>query len=152
MAEGEGKRRRGRVCALDVGDVRVGVAVSDELRLYAHGRGVLPRKPTPELFAALAKLVAEEDVRRLVVGLPLDMKGGEGEGARKMRKLAQALCDHLGCEVELWDERLTTVEARRRLAERDVHGREAKARIDEESAVTLLQAWLDGPGRPRGAR
>jgi putative Holliday junction resolvase len=76
------------------------------------------------------------------------MKGGEGDSARKARDLAQEISDATGLPVELWDERLTTVEARRNLAASEVHGAKAKARIDEASAVTILQAWLDRRGGP----
>lgn len=143
------KRRRGRVCALDLGGARVGVAVSDELGLMAHPRGVLAAKPTEALLAALAELVRTEGVERVVVGQPLDMRGGEGDAAKRARALAQRIADRCGVEVELFDERLTTVEARRALAASEVHGRRARERIDEAAATTILQAWLDarGPGR-----
>jgi len=123
--------------------VRVGVAIDDDLGLMAHPRGVLDGRDRPGLLAALADLAREEAIARFVVGLPLDMKGGEGDAARKARAMAQAIADATGLDVELWDERLTTVQARRALAASEKHGRKAKARIDEASAVTILQAWLD---------
>jgi putative holliday junction resolvase len=143
------KRRRPkeRACALDLGGVRVGIAIADELGLYAHPRGVFPAKPRPELIARLRAFTAEEGVTHIVCGLPLDMKGGEGDSARKARDLAQEIANSCGIPVELWDERLTTVQARRALADSDVHGQKAKARIDEASAVTILQAWLNQNGR-----
>ena len=128
----------------------MGVAVDDELGLYAHPRGVLDARDKRALLAALAALVRDDGVARFVVGLPLDMKGGEGDAARKARALAQEIADATGVEVELWDERLTTVQARRSLAASEVNGRRARERIDEASAVTILQAWLDG--RPRRRR
>jgi putative holliday junction resolvase len=131
------------VCALDLGGARVGVAVADELGLYAHPRGVLAAKPRPKLLEALARLVAEERIELIVVGLPLDMKGIEGDAARGARLLAQDIADATGCDIELWDERLSTVQARRALAASEVHGKKARARIDEASAVEILQSWLD---------
>lgn len=142
--------KRGRTCALDLGGVRVGVAIDDELGAFAHPRGTLDGRKRPELLRALVALVQAEGITRFVVGLPLDMRGGEGDAAKKARSLAQAIADATGCDVELWDERLTTVEARRALAASEVHGARAKERIDEASAVTILQAWLDQ--RPRGRR
>lgn len=142
-----GKKRR--ACALDLGGARVGVALADELGLYAHPRGVLPAKPRKEFLQKLAAFVADEAVTHVVCGLPLDMKGGEGESARKARDLAQEIADTCGVPVELWDERLTTVEARRALAASEVHGQKARDRIDEASAVTILQAWLDRRGGQR---
>jgi putative Holliday junction resolvase len=136
-------RKAKRVCALDLGAVRVGVAVSDELGLMAHPRGALAARPRPALLGALKTLVKEDGISRIVIGLPLDMRGTEGEAARRARLVAQDIADATGCDVELWDERLTTVEAQRSLAASGVHGKKARARIDEASAVTILQAWLD---------
>lgn len=143
------KRHRGRVCALDLGGARVGVALSDELGLFAHPRGVLAAKPKGAFLEALAALVLAESVERVVVGQPLDMRGGEGDAARRARALAQEIADRCDVEVELFDERLTTVEARRALAASEVHGRRARERIDEAAATTILQAWLDARKRAR---
>jgi len=83
------------------------------------------------------------------VGLPLDMKGGEGDAARKARVIAQEIADATGRDVELLDERLTTVQARRALEASEVHGRKQKALIDEASATAILQAWLDARRKMR---
>jgi putative Holliday junction resolvase len=132
--------------------VRIGVAVTDELGLMAHPRGVLAAKPRPAFLAALRELVAAEGIGRIVVGLPLDMRGTEGEAARRVRDVAQAIADTTGCGVELFDERLTTVEAQRALTASGVSGKKARARIDEASAVAILQAWLDRRAARRGGR
>lgn len=146
-----GKARRA-VCALDLGAARVGVAVTDELGVMAHPRGALAARPRPALLAALKALVEEEDVGRIVIGLPLDMRGTEGEAARRARQTAQAVADATGCEVELFDERLTTVQAQRALTDSGVKGKRARARIDEAAAVAILQAWLDARAERRAAR
>ena len=109
----------------------------------AHPRGVLDGRDKKLLLASLVDLVRTEKIERFVVGLPLDMKGGEGDAARRARELAQKIADATGRDVELWDERLTTVQARRALTASEVHGKKAKARIDEASACMILQAWLD---------
>ena len=140
---------RGRTLALDLGGVRVGVAIDDDLGLLAHPRGVLDGRDKTRLLAELRRLVEVEGVRHIVIGLPLDMKGGEGESARKARAFAQRIADATGCAIELWDERLSTVQARRSLTDSDVRGAKAKARIDEASACVLLQAWLEGRGSRR---
>jgi putative Holliday junction resolvase len=145
-----GSRAGGRTCALDLGGARVGVAIDDELGSMAHPRGVLDGRDRPGLLRALAKLAEDEGIARFVVGLPLDMKGGEGEAARKARALAQDIADATGRDVELVDERLTTVQARRSLEASEVFGKKQKARIDEASATAILQAWLDA--RPRRRR
>jgi putative Holliday junction resolvase len=134
---------------LDLGGVRVGVAIDDELRSMAHPRGVLDGRDRAKLLVQLAKLADEENITRFVVGLPLDMKGGEGDAARKARGIAQEIADATGRDVELLDERLTTVQARRALEASEVRGRKQKARIDEASATAILQAWLDSQGRKR---
>lgn len=94
---------------------------------------------------SLKDMVAAEDVERFIVGLPLDMKGGEGDAARKAREIAQQIADATGCDVELWDERLSTVQAARELRASEVTGKKAKGRIDEAAACMILQAWLDQP-------
>jgi putative Holliday junction resolvase len=126
--------------------------VTDELGLMAHPRGALAAKPQPALLAALRELVAEEGIGRIIVGLPLDMRGTEGEAARRARQLAQVIADATGCGVELFDERLTTVQAQRALTDSGVKGQKARARIDEASAVTILQAWLDARAERKAAR
>lgn len=135
--------RKRRVCALDPGAVRIGVALSDDLGFMAHPRGVLAAKPRPRFLEALVELVREEDVGRILVGLPLDMRGTEGEAARRVRDLAQAIADATNVDVELVDERLTTVEAQRALTASELKGEKARARIDEAAAVAILQHWLD---------
>jgi putative Holliday junction resolvase len=129
--------------ALDPGKVRVGVAVDDELGLLAHPRGALDGRDRKALLAALGALADEEQVVRFVVGLPLHMSGDEGASARDARVLAQQLADATGREVELWDERLTTVQAQRSLRASEVRGRKARDRIDEAAACAILQSWLD---------
>ena len=126
--------------------MRVGVAIDDELGSMAHPRGVLDGRDRRKLVAAIAELAREEGIARFVVGLPLDMKGGEGEAARKARAIAQEIADATGCEVELVDERLSTVQAKRALDASEVPGRKQRAKIDEAAATTILQAWLDAHG------
>jgi putative Holliday junction resolvase len=128
---------------LDLGGARVGVAIDDELGSMAHPRGVLDARDRRKLLADLARLAEDEGIARFVVGLPLDMKGGEGDAARKARGLAQEIADATGRDVELLDERLTTVQARRSLEASEVRGRKQKGRIDEAAATAILQAWLD---------
>jgi putative Holliday junction resolvase len=142
----------GRTCALDLGRARVGVAIDDELGSMAHPRGVLDGHDRKKLLADLARLADAEGVTRFVIGLPLDMKGGEGDAARKARALAQDIADATGREVELLDERLSTVQARRALEASEVRGRKQKARIDEAAATALLQSWLDARALGRRRR
>jgi putative Holliday junction resolvase len=135
--------RSARTCALDLGSVRVGVAVDDELGLMAHPRGTLDARDEKELLRALRALSDQEGIGRFVVGLPLDMRGGEGAAAQKARATAQRIADATGKLVEMWDERLTTVQAQRSLEDSGVRGRKARRRIDEAAACAILQSWLD---------
>jgi putative Holliday junction resolvase len=144
-------RRPARVCGLDPGRVRIGVAVDDELGLLAHPRGTLDPRDPKALAEALRELALREDIRRFVVGLPLHLRGGEGASARDARHLAQLVADTTGCTVELWDERLSTVQAQRSLAASEVRGKKARAHIDEAAACAILQSWLDArQGRRKG--
>jgi len=138
-----GVRRSGRVCALDPGRARIGVAVDDELGLLAHPRGTLDPRDLKALAVSLRELTEREGIRRFVVGLPLHLRGGEGASAREARALAQLVADSTGCLVELWDERLSTVQAQRSLEASDVRGKKARAHIDEAAACAILQSWLD---------
>src|SRR5262247_573591 len=100
-----------RIAALDVGDARVGVAISDELGLTTRGLGVVRRRGGVRDLEAIARLVVPLAPARIVVGLPLNMDGSEGPQAAKVRRFAERLGTHTGLPVDLWDERLTTVEA-----------------------------------------
>jgi putative Holliday junction resolvase len=141
--------RKGRTCALDLGRVRVGVAIDDELGAMAHPRGTLDGTNRKALLASLKALADDENVVRFVVGLPLDMSGSEGLAARGAREMAQHVANATGREVELWDERLTTVQAQRALAASEVRGKKARQRIDEAAACAILQAWLDARAERR---
>lgn len=132
-----------RVAAVDLGKVRVGVAVSDELGMMAHPRGALPGENRKRLLKQLADLADAEHIGRFLVGMPLNRAGEEGREAARARAFGQALADATGREVELVDERLSTVEATRRLREGGVSAKQARPRVDAASAAVLLQAWLD---------
>jgi putative Holliday junction resolvase len=131
-----------RVLALDYGKARVGVAVSDELGLYAHPRPFLEARNERALFHSIADLCGAEGIGEIVVGLPLDMRGGEGDAARGARTFAARLATHTALPVHLFDERLSTVQAARALAAQDVRGRKAKSRVDSAAACILLEAWM----------
>jgi putative Holliday junction resolvase len=132
-----------RVAAIDLGKARVGVAVSDELGLLAHPRPPLDGKSKKALIAALASLAREEEIARFVLGLPLEMSGAEGSAAKKVLAFAEDLANATGIEVELVDERLTTVEAFRQLRAQGISGRAGKRLVDGVAAAVILQSWLD---------
>jgi len=123
------------------------VAVADELGAMAHTRPFLDGRSRKAVLRALVDLAREDRLDRFLVGLPLEMTGEEGPAARRAITFAHELCEAAGLEVELVDERLTTVEASRRLRDGGKSSRSQKALIDGASAAVLLQAWLDA--RPR---
>jgi putative Holliday junction resolvase len=132
-----------RVAAVDLGKVRVGLAVSDDLGVLAHPRAALPGGNRKQLLGELVLLARDEKIHRFLVGVPLDRQGGEGREALRARKFAQLLADATGREVELVDERLSTVQATRRLAEGGISAKRRRPLVDSASAAVLLQAWLD---------
>jgi putative holliday junction resolvase len=132
-----------RVAAIDLGKVRVGVAISDELGLLAHPRAPLSGKNQKDLVTLLGRMARAEGIDRFLVGLPLDQKGLEGPAAQRARRFAQWLSNATGKLVELVDERLTTVEASRRLRDRGVSAKQGRGKIDGEAAAVFLQMWLD---------
>ena len=137
------RRRRPRTVGLDLGRSRCGVAIDDELGSMAHARPNLEARDLGKLVKALVALADADDVGRFIVGLPLHMDGREGDGSARARKFAEKLADAADCDVVLWDERLSTVEAARALTASGHDARESKGMIDGASASVLLQAWLD---------
>jgi len=136
-------RLAGRVLALDVGRRRIGLAVSDELGLTAQGLETLERANCRADLEALARLAARWNVALLVVGHPVKLSGEEGRQAEWVRQFAERLAAYTRLPVELWDERLTTVEAERVLKQSGISiTKRARAR-DRLAAVLLLQSYLD---------
>jgi putative Holliday junction resolvase len=131
-----------RIAALDVGDARIGVAVSDELGITAQGVGVVRRVGGRRDLEAVAQMLAPYTPERLVVGLPLNMNGTEGPQAARVRAFAEQVAAHLGLPLEYWDERLTTVAAERILLEGDLSRRRRKELVDRVAATLILEGWL----------
>lgn len=149
---------RGRRVGVDVGSVRVGVAVSDPDGILATPVETVPRARgshgpgTPDL-RRVAEIVAEHEAVEVVVGLPQTLRAEHGTAA----ELAAEYAGHLRAAVapvpvRLADERLTTVSATRTLAEQGVRGRKQRAVIDQAAAVAILQVWLEGRSRALAAR
>jgi putative Holliday junction resolvase len=137
------------VAALDLGKARVGLAVSDELGMLAHARPALDGRDRQALLAGLGRLAESEGIRRFLVGRPLSLSGEDTAASRRAARFCQALADATGREVELVDERLTSVQAERLLAERMPSRRRRRAHVDSAAAAILLQHWLDAR-RPAG--
>jgi putative Holliday junction resolvase len=130
------------VIGLDLGDARIGVAISDDDRRMAVPLGTI-HTGAPADLKAVAALVEEHAATLVVVGLPLSMSGEPGPAALKAESFAGALRSILAVPVELQDERLSTVEAERGLRDAGVTGRERRKVVDRTAATVILQAWLD---------
>jgi putative Holliday junction resolvase len=140
---GRNPGRTGRILGLDVGDRRVGVAVSDELGLTAQPVLTLVRKNRRQDLGSLRRLVRKYGCTQVVVGNPLYMSGDVSPQALKAQALARDLEQETGVSVILWDERLSTSEAHRHL---DAAGRlpgNRRGVIDQVAAVLILQSFLD---------
>lgn len=132
-----------RILALDLGKRRIGLAISDELGITAQGLETLQRTNVREDLARLKKLASERNVTLIVMGNPLHMSGDEGRGTENAREFAARLEAATGIPVQMWDERLTTVQAQRVLRESGASiGKRAKA-VDRLAAVILLESFLD---------
>jgi putative Holliday junction resolvase len=132
----------GRILALDLGRRRIGLAMSDELRITAQGLDTLARTSLRDDLAALTKLASDRGVSLIVIGNPIRLNGVEGAQSVWVREFASKLEARTGIPVRLWDERFTTVEAERVLRESGI-GREKRGRaVDRLAAVILLESYL----------
>jgi putative Holliday junction resolvase len=132
----------GRILALDYGTKRIGVALSDELGWTAQPLETFERRTLDRDIAHIAALVGAHDVRRVVLGLPLQLDGREGPAVRAMREFVAKLEAGLSVPVVLWDERLTTKAAEDLLIAADVSRKKRKGAVDRVAAALLLQSYL----------
>jgi putative Holliday junction resolvase len=141
---------RGRVVGIDLGSRRIGIAVSDSARTMALPRTTLRRtKDAGADREALVRLILEEEATTVVVGLPLSLDGSRGRAAREAAAEAEAIGSLLeahAIEVELFDERLTTVTAHQVLAVGGAGERARRQVVDQAAAAVMLGAWLDAAG------
>lgn len=142
-----GAQPGGRVLGLDPGTKTIGVAVSDELHLAAHGLPSISARPAAKAVEAVKSLVTRYTVELIVVGLPINMDGTLGPSAEAAREFARRLEAVLPGGVRLVDERLTTVQAERTLIDADVSRARRKGLRDQLAAVLILQNHLDQQGR-----
>ena len=133
----------GRVMALDLGEKRIGVALSDPTRTIASAHSVLTRKSRLEDVARYTHLIAENSVTLLVVGLPITLGGREGERAAWVRDYAADLAERLPVPIAFWDESLSTVEAQAALRAQGRRGKKLRERVDAVAAAVILQSYLD---------
>jgi putative Holliday junction resolvase len=137
----------GRALALDVGTKTIGVATTDPLRIITQPVITLKRKGVRQDVEALRKHVEELRPDIIVVGLPLELHGGEERSAKLARQIGDAVAASLGVPVVYHDERFTSVEAERRLIAQDVSRARRKEVIDQVAAMVILESWLESLGR-----
>jgi putative Holliday junction resolvase len=129
--------------ALDVGKVRVGVALSDPLGYTAQPLLTLWRKTRGEDFRSLLRLIRKHEVVEIVVGNPLHMSGDVSPWAAKVHEFAEELRKRSGLPIQLWDERLSSVAAHEILNEAGHDRRDRKYVIDQVAAVVILRGWME---------
>ena len=131
-----------RIMAIDYGDARTGVAVSDLTCSIVGSTTVIHSRKEEKTLDALERLVRENEVGEVVMGFPRNMDGSEGPRAALYRDFAQKLSQRLGMEVRLWDERRTTVEAHNILSAHNYHGKKRKNTVDAVAASLILEGYL----------
>ena len=133
-----------RIMGLDLGDATIGVAVSDELGMMAHGITTIRRKSINYDIDSLKNIICEKNIIRIVIGLPKNMNNTIGPRGEKTIEFVQILKENFpGIEIDMWDERLTTCAAERTLIEADVRRKDRKKVIDKLAAVLILQGYLE---------
>ena len=131
-----------RILGIDVGEARIGLALSDDLGMLAHPlETVKTKEGNPIKY--IAAVVEREKVATVVIGLPRNMNGTYGPAAEKAKEFAAKLQALTPCTVKFWDERLTTVAAQKQLHEAGRNVKNSRAVIDQAAAVLILQGYLD---------
>jgi putative Holliday junction resolvase len=129
------------ILGIDFGRARIGLAISDELRLLAHPLETLPA--SKDAIKRIAEIIRERKIDEIVVGVPRHMSGEIGEAAKEALEFASRLRAQVSCPVETWDERLTTVAAERALRGAGKKTRKTRQLVDQVAAQMILQSYLD---------
>lgn len=131
-----------KIMAIDYGDARTGVALSDLLCTIVGSTCVIPSRNREKAIGDLVTIARENQVGQIVVGLPRNMDGTEGPRAQLCREFAQLLGKATGLPVQMWDERRTTVEAHNILSQHNYHGQKRKNTVDAVAASLILEGYL----------
>ncbi len=132
-----------RILAIDHGSKRMGIAVSDELKLIAQPLEYIPAEPFADFLARLKELLREKEVELVLVGMPRNMDGSYGPAALKVQDFVAALNNAITVPIKTWDERLTSAQANRLLIQGNVRRKDRKEKVDKMAAAILLQSYLD---------
>ena len=131
-----------KIMGIDYGDARTGVAISDLLCSIVGSTAVVPSRNREKLMADILRLIQDNGVGEVVVGLPKNMDGSEGARAELCRAFADELKERCGLPVVMWDERRTTVEAHNILSAHNYHGQKRKNTVDAVAASLILEGYL----------
>jgi putative holliday junction resolvase len=137
---------RMRILAIDHGSKRIGIAVSDELKVIAQPLEFVAAEPFGDVLARLIELVREKQAELILVGMPRNMDGSYGPAALKVQDFVAALKPALTVPIRTWDERLTSAQANRVLIQGNVRRDKRKEKVDKMAAAILLQSYLDSLG------
>lgn len=132
-----------RILALDPGTKRIGVAISDELKLIAQPVEFIPAEPFAAFLQRLRTLLQQKEVDLILVGMPRNMDGSYGPAALKVEAFVAALRNALTVPIKTWDERLTSAQANRLMIQGNVRREKRKIKVDQMAAAILLQSYLD---------
>ena len=132
-----------RILALDHGTKRIGVAISDEMKMIAQPLEFVPAEPLADALNRLRAILAEKPAELIVVGMPRNMDGSYGPAAEKVRAFIEELKPALGLPVRTWDERLTSAQANRMMVHGNVRRDQRKEKVDAIAAAIILQSFLD---------
>ena len=132
-----------RIMGIDYGDARTGVALSDLLCTIVGSTAVVPSRNREKAVADIVRMAKENEVGKIVVGLPRNMDGTEGPRAQLCREFADILAQATGLETVMWDERRTTVEAHNILSQHNYHGQKRKNTVDAVAASLILEGYLN---------
>jgi putative Holliday junction resolvase len=132
-----------RILALDHGTVRIGVAISDELKMIAQPLEFIPAEPFAGFLERLQQIMADKPAELILVGMPRNMDGSHGPAAQKVREFVEQLKPLVNVPIRTLDERLTSVQANRMLIQANVRRAQRKEKVDQMAAAILLQSFLD---------
>jgi putative Holliday junction resolvase len=132
-----------RILALDHGTKRIGVALSDELKMIATPLEFIPAEPFADFLLRLKELIREKEVELILVGMPRNMDGSYGPAALKVQEFVVVLKAKIAVPIQTWDERLTSAQAQRFLIQGGVRREKRKEKVDKTAAAILLQSYLD---------
>ena len=137
-----------RILALDHGTKRIGIALSDELKMIAQPLEFVLAEPFLEFVTRLKEIIREKEVELILIGMPRNMDGSYGPAALKVKEFVAVLKDMVAIPIQTWDERLTSAQANRFLIQADVRRDKRKEKVDKMAAAILLQSYLDSLVKP----